>query len=130
MDPVVDRVRGTHCAYALELQGDDRRPFYVYCGHTAKDLEYRMLQHTQQAPGGAVFTKAHPPTGEFLSVCVHATEEDAMAAECAAWNLWAGKLGSYQQVRGGRYNGLQDLQWPPRGWSRDLLEESKCTSPT
>ena len=79
-----------------------------------------MLQHAGGAPGGAVFTKAHKPTGEILSVCVHETVEDAMAAECALWNLWIGKLGDYDRVRGARYNGVEPLKYLPRGWGKEI----------
>ena len=116
----IHRTKGKICSYAIKCEGDEKHEFYVYCGHTAKDLEYRMLQHSGGAPGGAVFTKAHPPTGEILSVCVHQTVEDAMAAECALWNLWIGKLGDYDRVRGARYNGIQSLKYHPRGWGKEI----------
>ena len=78
-----------------------------------------MLQHSGKISGGALFTKEHKPTGEILAVCVHETEEDAMAAECAFWNLWAGKLGNYDQVRGARYNGVAPLKYAPRCWESE-----------
>ena len=37
-----------------------------------------------------------------------------MAAECANWNLWAGRLRNYDRVRGGRLNGVDPLKFAPR----------------
>ena len=112
----IHRTKGKICSYALEC-AEGR----VYVGHTANDLERRMLQHMGKAPGGAQYTKVYPPTGKILSVCVHDSIEAAMAAECALWNLWAGILDSekepgYDLVRGGRLNSVAPLRFPPRGW--------------
>ena len=113
----IHRTKGKICSYALEC-AEGR----VYVGHTAHDLEKRMLQHMGKAPGGAKFTKEYPPTGKLLSCCVHQDVESAMAAECALWNLWAAKLGSYDLVRGGRLNGCAPLKFPPRGWTEEKAE--------
>ena len=115
----IHRTKGKICSYVLKCEGDENFPFYVYCGYTAKDLEKRMLQHSGQISGGALFTKEHKPTGEILALCVHETEEEAMASECAFWNLWAGKLGNYDQIRGGRYNGVAPLKYAPRCWDSE-----------
>ena len=77
-----------------------------------------MLQHTSAAPGGAKWTALHPPV-ELVSLRIHETPEEAMAAECANWNLWAGRLRNYDRVRGGRLNGVDPLKFAPRGWRPD-----------
>ena len=109
----IHKTKGKICSYVLKCEGDGVHEYYVYCGF-ASDLEKRMLQHTGVCTGGAVFTKAHPPTA-ILSVCVHKTVEDAMVAECANWNLWAGLLGDFNRVRGARFNGLEKLNFHPEG---------------
>ena len=81
----VHKTKGKICSYVHKLDGDSVHDFYIYCGMT-KDAEYRMLQHAGAAPGGAKWTALHPPN-ELLSLKVHETEEDAIAAECANWNL-------------------------------------------
>ena len=100
MNTLTDAVKGTHCAYALRLQGDAHATEYYYVGSTS-DIQTRIAQHTGAIPGGAKWTALHPPT-EILSLCVHETQEDALAAECANFNLWCGKLKDYDRVRGGR----------------------------
>ena len=98
----IHKTKGKICSYVLRCDGDDVHPWYVYCGYTT-DLEVRMLQHTGAAPGGSAWCAAHPPN-ELLSVRLHQSQEEAMAAECGAFNLWAGKLKDYDRVRGGRLN--------------------------
>ena len=117
----VHKTKGKICSYVLKLDGDSVHDFYIYCGMT-KDAEYRMLQHTGAAPGGAKWTTLHPPN-EILSLKVHETEENAIAAECANWNLWSGRLKSYDRVRGGRLNGTDPLKYPPRGWNTETMRE-------
>ena len=110
----VHKTRGKIISYVLKLEGDADHEFYIYCGMT-NDGEKRMLQHTGIIPGGAKWTALHPPVA-LLSVCIHDTKEEALAAECCNWNLWAGKLGDFDAVRGGRLNGVEPLRYPPRGW--------------
>ena len=112
----IHKTKGKICSYVLKLDGDTEHDYYIYCGYT-RDVEFRMLQHTGVAPGGAKWTAMHPPN-EILSLRVHESSEEAMAAECANWNLWAGRLRNWDRVRGGRLNGLEPLKFPPRGWPR------------
>ena len=110
--------RGKIASYVLKLDGDEQHDFYIYCGYSA-DIELRMLACTGIRPKEqAGFCKLHPPT-EILSVKLHETEEEAVLAECANFNLWAGKLGSYDRVRGGRLNMAGPAPYPPRGWPRN-----------
>ena len=109
MDEVY-RTRGKICSNVLRCEGDR-----ICCGHT-KDLEVRMLQHTGASPGGAKFCLEYPPP-EILSVKIHETVAEALAMECANFNLWAGKLKDYDKVRGGRLNGVEPLRQPIRGWN-------------
>ena len=121
MDHVVDKVRGTPCAYVIELEGDKVHPFYIYVG-TTTDVQTRLAQHVGGIPGGAKWTALHPPN-ELLSLKVHETEEDAVAAECANWNLWSGRLKNYDRVRGGRLNGTEPLKYPLRKWNPETITE-------
>ena len=68
-----------------------------------------------EGPSGRLST--HP--AELVSLRIHETPEEAMAAECANWNLWAGRLRDYDRVRGGRLNGVDPLRFAPRGWRPD-----------
>ncbi len=77
-----------------------------------------MLQHTGCCPGGSKWTALHPPN-ELLSIHIHETQEEALAAECANSNLWCGRLKNYDRVRGGRLNGTGRLLYAPRGWQRE-----------
>ena len=88
----VHKTRGKICSYVLRCEGDR-----IYCGHT-KDLEVRMLQHTGASPGGAKFCLEHPPQ-EILSVKIHESVAEALAMECANFNLWCGKLQDFDKVR-------------------------------
>ena len=101
----IHKTKGKICSYVLKCDGDAAHSYYIYCGYT-KDVEYRMLQHTD------------PPV-ELVSLRIHETPEEAMAAECANWNLWAGRLRNYDRVRGGRLNGTDPLKFAPRGWRPD-----------
>ena len=74
-----------------------------------------VATHTGAAPGGSQWTALHPPT-EILSIQIHETVEQAFACEAALWNLWAGNLKNHSRVRGGRYNSVMPLKYPPRGW--------------
>ena len=92
--------QGQICSYVLKLQGDEEADFYIYCGYT-KDIEKRMLAHTGIREGEqASFCKLHPPT-QLLSVCQHSSEAEAVLAECANYNLWAGTGGDPQGPRPG-----------------------------
>ena len=106
----VHKTKGKICSYVLRFEGDR-----IYCGHT-KDLEVRMLQHTGASPGGAKFCLEYPPQ-EILSVKIHETIAEALAMECANFNLWAGKLKNYDLVRGGQLNGVDPLRHAIRGWN-------------
>ena len=75
-----------------------------------------MLQHTGAAPGGAKFCLENPPE-EILSVKIHESVAEALAMECANFNLWCGKLKDYDKVRGGRLNGTDPLKHAIRGWN-------------
>ena len=109
--------QGQICSYVLKLQGDEEADFYVYCGYT-KDIEKRMLAHTGiREAEQAAFCKLHPPT-QLLSVCQHSSEAEAVLAECANYNLWAGILRDPDSVRGGRINMCGKMPYPPRGWPR------------
>ena len=110
----IHKTKGKICSYVLKCDGDAEHPYYIYCGYT-KDVEYRMLQHTGVAPGGAKWTAKHLPN-QIMAICLHATMEEALAAECGHWNLWAGRLKNYDQIRGARLNGCDPLKFPPRGW--------------
>ena len=111
----VHRTKGKICSYVLKCDGDEEHDAYYYCG-TTNDLEYRMLQHTGVAPGGAKWTAKHPPN-QIVSITLHTTMEEALAAECGSWNLWAGRLKDYDAIRGGRLNGCDPLKYAPRGWA-------------
>ena len=116
MDPVVDKVKGTPCAYVLELQGDDKKPFYVYTGSTC-DIQTRMAQHAGGIPGGSKWTSLHPPTRVLDVVPCHSLFH-AACVEVALWGFWAGKLRDYDQVRGGKFCMCEGLRYPPPGWPR------------
>ena len=75
-----------------------------------------MLQHTGAASGGAKFCLDHPPQ-EILSVKIHESVAEALAMECANFNLWCGKLKDFDKVRGGRLNGVDPLKHAIRGWN-------------
>ena len=107
----VHKTKGKICMYTLKLAGDDTHDFYIAVG-MSQDLEKRMLQHTGAAPGGSQWTALHPPT-EILSIQIHETVEQAFACEAALWNLWAGILKDHSRVRGGRYNSVLPLKYPP-----------------
>ena len=112
----VHKTKAKICSYVLKCAApaDSEKDAYYYVG-MSEDLEKRMLQHTGAAEGGAQFTSVYPPT-ELISVKIHETIEEAYAAECANWNLYAGILKDYDAVRGGRYNSILPLRYPPRGW--------------
>ncbi len=77
----IHKTKGKIYSYVLKCDGDTEHPYYIYCGYT-KDVEYRKLQHTSVASGGAKWTALHPPV-ELVSLRIHETPEEAMAAECA-----------------------------------------------
>ena len=83
-----------------------------------KDIEKRMLAHTGiREAEQAAFCRLHPPV-QLLSVCQHSSEAEAVLAECANYNLWAGILRDPDRVRGGRINMGGKMPYPPRGWPR------------
>ena len=89
MNNLTDAVKGTHCAYALRLQGDANAPEYTYVGSTS-DLQTRIAQHTGAIPGGAKWTALHPPTAVLDVVPCHSAFQ-AACVEVAMWGLYAGK---------------------------------------
>ena len=108
--------KGKYVSYVLRLEGDEHAPFYIYCG-SSQDIELRMLAATGiREYEQAAFCKLHPPT-ELLSLRLHESMEEAVVAETALYNLWAGKLGDHNRARGGRMNGI-NMPYPPRGWPR------------
>ena len=56
-------------------------------------------------------------TGEILHIREHDTAREALLAEVALWNLWAGKIG-YDRVRGGRWNMPGAMPFPPHTWKK------------
>ena len=111
----VHKFRGSHVSYAIKTVGDDPcDAFCVYVGSTS-DIEMRMMNHARGR--GAKFTQACPPTGEILHIREHDSIREALLAEVALWNLWAGKIG-YDRVRGGRWNMPGPMPFPPRECAR------------
>ena len=56
---LVHKQKGTICSYCLKLEGDEENDYYVYVGWT-KDLEKRMLEHTERGRCGLLQTsQAH-----------------------------------------------------------------------
>ena len=110
----IHKSRGKIVSYVLKCDGDSEEDYYIYCGHT-KDVERRMLQHQGICQGGSRWTALHKPH-ELVSIHLHDTQEEAMLAECANFNLWAGRLNNYDRVRGGRLNGTDKLKYAPRCW--------------
>ena len=126
MPPDPHHCKNKICSYVLKLEGDEHAPYYIYCGMTS-DIEQRMLAQTGiRKNEQASFCKLHPPV-DLLSVKIHESEEEAILAECANYNLWAGKLGDPERVRGGRINGLE-MPFAPRGWPRDAKNRAKIIS--
>ena len=114
MNALTDAVKGTHCAYALRLQGDANAPEYYYVGSTS-DIQTRIAQHTGSIPGGAKWTALHPPVAiESVVPCQSAFQ--AACVECGLWGLHAGKCKDYDRVRGGKFNMLEPLRYAPTGW--------------
>ena len=120
MQDLVHKCRGRHCAYVLRCAGDERYPYYIYCGHTS-DIEVRVMAHA--CGRGAMFCKEHPPE-ELIGLTVHETLEAAVIAEVANCNLYHGRRGNYFQTEGGRLNMVGDPPYPPRGW-KNLHPEEK-----
>ena len=118
----VHHTKGTHVVYVLRCDPTGTEfPELRYIGKTC-DWEKRLSQHCGKSPGGAVFTKAHPPVSiESVHVCKNA--EEATFMEVGTWCLLAARHG-HQSVRGGRHNmdcGM--MKWAPRGWEEE--EKSK-----
>ena len=114
MNTLTDAVKGTHCAYALRLQGDAHATEYHYVGSTS-DIQTRIAQHTGAIPGGAKWTALHPPVS-VLDVVPCATAFQAACVECALWGLYAGKCKDYDRVRGAKFCMLEPLRFAPTGW--------------
>ena len=125
MNTVTDAVKGTHCAYALRLQGDAHATEYYYVGSTS-DIQTRIAQHTGAIPGGAKWTALHPPIS-VLDVVPCATAFQAACVECALWGLYARKCKDYDRVRGTKFCMLEPLRYPPTGWKgeRPAVESIK-----
>ena len=117
MNTLTDAVKGTHCAYALRLQGDAHAPDYTYVGSTS-DLQTRIAQHTGAIPGGAKWTTLHPPTAVLDVVPCHSAFQ-AACVEVAMWGLYAGKYKDYDRVRGGKFCMCEALRFPPTGWRNE-----------
>ena len=60
MNKLTDAVKGTHCAYALRLEGDADAHEYYYVGSTT-DLQTRIAQHTGGDPWRSEVDRP-PPT--------------------------------------------------------------------
>ena len=119
MNKLTDAVKGTHCAYALRLEGDADAHEYYYVGSTT-DLQTRIAQHTGAIPGGAKWTALHPPTN-VMDVVPCANAFQAACVEIAMSGLLAGRC-----MRGGKLCMPGPLQYPPHGWGETLkrpLEE-------
>ena len=124
MNKLTDAVKGTHCAYALRLEGDAHAHEYYYVGSTT-DIQTRIAQHTGAIPGGAKWTALHPPTN-VMDVVPCGNAFQAACAEIAMWGLLAGRCKDFNRVRGGKLCMSGPLQYPPHGWGETLkrpLEE-------
>ena len=119
----VHRTKGKICTYVLELEGDQDNEAYFWVGYS-QDLEKRILQHCGKAPGGAKWTALHRPK-KLLQVTEQHSISEALAAECAQWNLLAALHGP-DVVRGGRYNLCEPLRYPPRGWKENIDRKETC----
>ena len=118
----VHRCKGLWVSYVLKCEGDDDAPYYIYVG-VSQDVELRCLAHTGiRESEQPEWTRRHPVT-DLLSVRVHENEQEAIVAEVALWNLWAGKLKDPQRVRGGRINCPGPMPYLPRGWPREKKKE-------
>ena len=119
----VHRTKGKICTYTLLLEGDEEHDEYFWVGYS-QDLEKRILQHCGKAPGGAKWTALHRPK-KLLQVTEQHSISEALAAECAQWNLLAALHGP-DVVRGGRYNLCEPLRYPPRGWKENIDTKETC----
>ena len=114
MNILTDAVKGTHCAYALRLEGDLHGHEYYYVGSTS-DIQTRIAQHTGAIPGGAKWTTLHPPTN-VLDVVPCSTAFQAACVEIAMFGLYAGRCKDFNRVRGGKFCMCEALRYPPTGW--------------
>ena len=117
MNHLTSKVRGTHIAYSLALEGDENSPMYVYCGST-QDIEKRMAQHCGGIEGGSRWCALHKPT-RILDIIPCRDEWQAVCTEVALWGFHASKLKDANAVRGGRYCMTEALMYPPPGWPRE-----------
>ena len=120
MNKLTDAVKGTHCAYALRLEGDADAHEYYYVGSTT-DLQTRIAQHTGAIPGGAKWTALHPPTN-VMDVVPCGNAFQAACVEVAMWGLLAGRCKDFNRVRGGKLCMSGPLQYPPHGWGQETLK--------
>ena len=116
MNALTDAVKGTHCAYALRLQGDANAPEYFYVGSTS-DIQTRIAQHTGAISGGAKWTTLHPPVA-VLDVVPCYSAFQAACVEVAMWGLLSGRCKDYNRVRGGKFCMCEALRFPPTGWDK------------
>ena len=122
MNILTDAVKGTHCAYALRLEGDANAPDYYYVGSTS-DIQTRIAQHTGAIPGGAKWTALHPPVS-VIDVVPCTTAFQAACVETALWGLLAGKCGDYNRVRGAKFCMCTELRYAPIGWGGGMEKET------
>ena len=78
-----------------------------------------------KAPGGAKWTALHKPK-RLTEVKVHDSISEALAMECANWNLLA-TLHGQDNIRGGRYNLCEPFKYPPRIWRENKENSRKMT---
>ena len=103
-------VCGTPCAYALQCEGDEEAPHYVYVGSTC-DIQKRIAQHTGYLSGGSVFCKAHKPVSVLIVVpCVNVWQ--AVCTEAALFGLYLGLLKDENRVRGAKFCMKEKLKFP------------------
>ena len=117
----VHNAKGVICSYTIRCRGDSSEEFYIYCGYSS-DIEVRILDHARGE--GAGWCAVHEPE-EILSCVICSSIQQAMVLEVANWNMWAGKLRDYDRVRGGRFNLVGPLPYPPRGWPRENVRGKK-----
>ena len=117
MNNLTNAVKGTHCAYALRLEGDSESHQYIYVGSTT-DIQTRIAQHTGAIPGGAKWISLHKPV-EIINVIPCENAFQAACVEIGLWGLHAGLQKDYDKVRGGKFCMCEKLQYPPTGWKKE-----------
>ena len=109
MNTLTDAVKGTHCAYALRLQGDAHATEYYYVGSTS-DIQTRIAQHTGAIPGGAPSTRGRAGRGALryrLSGSLRGIR---------ALGIVRREMQDYDRVRGAKFCMLEPLRFAPTGW--------------